>query len=167
MDIYFWSDLHLNHKAILEYEKRPFNDIESMNIALLENWQKIVKHNDIIFTLGDFTFHTKKDYISNILQELPGHKILILGNHDRQKSVKWWLDVGFDEVYKYPVIYEGFYILSHEPVYINKQMPYVNIHGHIHGNKYEGNQYINVSVEHTEYKPINFEEIKKNFTNSE
>ena len=167
MNIYIWSDLHLYHANIIEYEDRPFSSLEEMNAALLENWQKTVKSNDIIFNLGDFMFNTKKDIVNNILQQMPGHKILVLGNHDKHKSVKWWLDAGFNEVYKYPIIYEGFYILSHEPLYVNKSMPYINIHGHIHGQKYEGNQYVNVSIEHIDYKPVNFEEIKKKFVNFE
>ena len=37
-------------------------------------------------------------------------------------------------------------MMSHRPLYVNKQMPYVNLHGHIHSNKYDDNQHINVSV---------------------
>ncbi|UJF35196.1 metallophosphoesterase family protein [Paenibacillus hexagrammi] len=43
---------------------------------------------------------------------------------------------------------------------MNKHMPYVNIHGHIHGQKYESNQYINVSVERWNYEPVNFTHIQ-------
>jgi len=83
-----------------------------------------------------------------------------MGNHDRQRSRKWWLEVGFDEVVEYPIIYKDFFILSHEPMYLNKNMPMVNVHGHIHGQKYEGNQHVNMSVEHWDYTPVNFEVIK-------
>jgi hypothetical protein len=46
--------------------------------------------------------------------------------------VKWWLDTGFDEVYKYPIVYEGKYILSHDIVEAVKDSPFINIHGHYH-----------------------------------
>ena len=52
-------------------------------------------------------------------------------------------------------------MLSHEPLYVNKNMPYCNIHGHIHSLEYDSKHYFNVSVECINYKPINFEEIKK------
>lgn len=52
-------------------------------------------------------------------------------------------------------------MLSHEPLYVNKNMPYCNIHGHIHSLKYDSKSFFNVSVECINYKPINFEEIKK------
>lgn len=35
-------------------------------------------------------------------------------------------------------------------------MPYINIHGHIHSNNYDGSQHINVSVEQINYTPISF-----------
>ena len=62
---------------------------------------------------------------------------------------------------KYPIIYEKFWMLSHEPLYVNKNMPYCNIHGHIHSLKCDSKHYFNVSVECINYKPINFEKIKK------
>lgn len=43
---------------------------------------------------------------------------------------------------------------------MNKHMPYVNVHGHIHGQKYEGNNHFNICVEHWNYKPLTFEQIR-------
>ncbi|MNT50867.1 hypothetical protein D3C72_1878040 [compost metagenome] len=40
---------------------------------------------------------------------------------------------------------------------MNRHMPYVNVHGHIHGQKYEGIQHFNVSVELWDYRPVSFE----------
>lgn len=51
-------------------------------------------------------------------------------------------------------------MLSHEPMYMNKHMPYVNVHGHIHGQKYEGNSHFNICVEHWNYAPLSFEQIR-------
>lgn len=68
--------------------------------------------------------------------------------------------VGIEEIYKHSIIYEKFQMLSHEPLYVNKNMPYCNIHGHIHSLEYDSKHYFNVSVECINYKPINFEEIK-------
>lgn len=40
---------------------------------------------------------------------------------------------------------------------MNQHMPYVNVHGHIHGQKYAGNNHFNVCVEHWNYRPVSFE----------
>ena len=160
--IYIWSDLHLGHANIIEYEQRPFQNITEMNKKLLHNWRTIIKSNDTIINLGDIAFKTNKEYLSKIIKNLPGYKILIMGNHDRSKSTRWWIEIGFDEVYKYPIIYEGKYILSHEPIFTNE---YINIHGHIHNKKTENSELkylpnqINISVEMIDYKPILFEKI--------
>jgi calcineurin-like phosphoesterase family protein len=160
MSIYIWSDLHLNHDKIRLYENRPFDSEEAMNKAICKSWKETVKKRDTIINLGDVSWRLNKEWMSKTIKNLPGYKILILGNHDRGKSVKWWLDVGFDEVYKYPIIYDGSYILSHEPIYVNDHMPYVNVHGHIHTERSMNKQKYNVSIELLDYKPILFDDIK-------
>lgn len=167
MAVYIWSDLHLGHQNIIDYEKRPFSSVEEMDIALIQAWKKTVKSNDIIINLGDFSWKLNKEHITKLVKNLPGYKILIIGNHDRKKSLNWWYDVGFDEVYKYPIIYDDFFILSHESVYVGKEMPYVNIHGHTHGESTDNIQKINVSVEVIGYKPIPFDTIKTNFVKTD
>ena len=159
--VYIWSDLHLGHANIIEYGERPFQNIEEMDNNLINNWKKTIKPNDIIINLGDFAFKQPRIYLKELLKDLPGYKILILGNHDRKKSTNFWMDAGFNEVYKYPIIYEGKYILSHEPAEMNENMPYINIHGHIHNKNPEIKNQINVSVEKINYKPLLFRKIIK------
>ncbi|HWO53054.1 MAG TPA: hypothetical protein VNM49_01460 [Paenibacillus cookii] len=50
---------------------------------------------------------------------------------------------------------------------MNKHMPYVNIHGHIHSQKYEGLHYFNACVEHYDYKPVAFDEIRSTLVANE
>lgn len=52
-----------------------------MDQKLIENWNKVVKPSDYIFHLGDFCFKGSQ-YWDKILDQLNGHKFLILGNHD-------------------------------------------------------------------------------------
>lgn len=159
MAVYIWSDLHLRHKNILQYENRPFSSVEEMERTLLSNWRKTVASNDTLINLGDVWFGPKEE-CSKIIHNLPGKKILILGNHDRAHSLQWWRDVGFDEVYPYPILYDEFYLLSHEPLYINSSMPYANVYGHIHNRSFDDIQSMNVSVEKLGYSPISWEEVK-------
>lgn len=156
---YFISDHHFGHKHIIPFEDRPFTDVDEMTAAMISKWNAVVRQEDKVFHLGDFSF-LNKERTQAIVTQLNGYKILILGNHDRGRSRGWWLDAGFDEVSEYPMIYNQFFILSHEPMYMNKHMPYVNVHGHIHGQKYEGIHYYNVSVEQLDYTPVSFEQIR-------
>jgi calcineurin-like phosphoesterase family protein len=157
--VYIWSDLHLGHANIIKHGNRPFADVEAMDQALLHAWRTTVKPLDTIINLGDVSLRKNKEYLAKTIQSLPGYKILVFGNHDRGRSVKWWLEIGFDEAYKYPIVYEGKYILSHEAVDLAKDSPFINIHGHIHQNKIDHPRYVNVCVEITGHKPVPFEAI--------
>jgi len=154
------SDMHFGHKNIMLYENRPFSNVEEMNNLIMQNWNKTVGKNDKVFVLGDVSFYNKEK-TAQIIKNLNGCKTLILGNHDEERSVTWWRETGFDEIYRYPIVFEKFYILSHEPLYLSRNMPYANIHGHIHHLKYDDKQFFNVSVECIEYTPVNFEQIKE------
>ena len=79
--IWFISDTHFFHKNVLGFCNRPFDNVEQMNQAICDNWASVVKRNDIIFHLGDITFGSKTKTIQ-MLKALPGHKMLIMGNHD-------------------------------------------------------------------------------------
>lgn len=128
--------------------------MEKMDKTILRNWRETVKGDDTIINLGDVFFKWSKERAQNVIQNLPGHKVLILGNHDRSHSVDWWREVGFHEVYPWPIIYKEWYILSHEEVFLNEKMPYINLHGHRHEVKLNKPCYINVCVENTDYKPV-------------
>jgi calcineurin-like phosphoesterase family protein len=88
-----------------------------------------------------------------------------MGNHDRHKSTKYWKECGFNEVSKYPILFEEEFMLSHEPRY-EIENGYYNIHGHLHNNHgslYNKNKNIfyDVGVNGNNYKPIDFESVKK------
>jgi calcineurin-like phosphoesterase family protein len=102
-----------------------------MNETLIQKHNKKIKENDKVFILGDFCFANKEN-TKAIVSKLNGNLTLIMGNHDRARTRKWFLECGFNEVIEYPIILHDFFILSHEPVYLNKVMPYINLHGHLH-----------------------------------
>jgi calcineurin-like phosphoesterase family protein len=157
------SDTHFGHERIILYENRPFSTLEEMDETIIKNWNKVVNKKDKIFILGDFCFRYGKEKVEKLVKRLNGYKMLILGNHDYGRSNNWWIDIGFNEVSRYPIIVDDFYIFSHHPLYVNKNMPYINIHGHLHSKKMADDQHINVSIEQTDYKPIDFEIIKNRF----
>ena len=77
------SDTHFYHFNINKYEssrleamsKAGFNDPDDF---LIHQWNSIVKPDDLVLHLGDFS--TKKGF--EVIQNLNGRIILILGNHD-------------------------------------------------------------------------------------
>ena len=160
MRTFLISVMHFGHANIIKYENRPFASAEEMDNTIITNWKSIVKNKDVVLVLGDVSFYNKEK-TQQIIKNLPGLKTLILGNHDRSRSSTFWRDIGFHNVYKYPIIFRDFYMVSHEPLYINSSMPYINIHGHLHSNNINNNtkQYFNASVENINYTPILFESI--------
>ena len=125
------ADMHLGHENIIKYEDRPFEDAATMDTAIMANWNRVVKRDDIVFVLGDVSFYPRTK-TTQIITSLAGRKGLILGNHDAGRSESFWKDAGFEFVSRYPICVDGFFWLSHEPMFFTAAMPYVNIHGHIH-----------------------------------
>ena len=156
--VYFIADTHFGEENIRLYENRPFVDITEMDNVLQKRWNSHVNQQDTIYVLGDFGANGQE---KEILAQLNGRKFLVKGNHDIQTN-QYYRDCGFIEVYDYPIIFKDFWILSHEPLYVNTNMPYANIFGHVHNSpifKTYSNQHYCVSVERTQYAPISFDEI--------
>ena len=156
--IYFIADTHFSEENIMRYENRPFKDIVEMDTELVSRWNRIVNKDDDVYVLGDFGADGQEIFILN---QLNGKKFLIKGNHD-VKPNQYYRDSGFEEVYDHPIIIKDFWILSHEPLYINENMPYANLFGHVHNSpiiKTYSEQHYCVSVERINYTPISFEDI--------
>ena len=176
--IYFISDTHFDHKNIIKYCNRPFENIEHMNTTLINNWNEIVNTEDIIYHLGDFALGSK-ELIFDIVNRLNGNIYLIRGNHDKW-SVSTYEDFGFNVLKNAPIKLDKYKLmLSHIPI-PDSQIPkgFINLHGHIHDkklyeciDKYEPSRYsiekhLNIFCDVTDFKPISLNEIKisKNLT---
>lgn len=161
--IWLISDLHLNHRNIIEYCNRPFSSVEEMNRELIKNWNSVVKNSDRVFCLGDFCL-SGKDKVIELGNKLNGRKTLILGNHD-SCSLKTYYNAGFEMVSKYSICLEyKKIILSHKPIeYI--PFGFINIHGHIHNKKIkeftDSKGYFNVSADCINFTPICLDSIIK------
>ena len=87
MAIYTISDLHLS--LGMDKQMNIFGDNwENHDQKIKANWNKKVKQNDLVLLPGDFSWamyieDAKKDF--EYLNELPGTKLLLKGNHDY-----WW-----------------------------------------------------------------------------
>lgn len=155
MTTYFIADTHFDDDACVRYEHRPFYNSKEMNETLIERWNATVKPTDVIYHLGDFGCNSLLS-LKSILCQLNGNKFLIRGNHDNYTNEEYRKS-GFTDVYDHPIIINGFYMLSHEPLYVNVNMPYCNIYGHVHNNPSYHTKSIRshcVSVERISYTPI-------------
>ena len=105
------------------------------------------------FNLLRYTFICLGDVGSSdyAAQIKAGHKVLLLGNHDRRKDYK---DI-FDEIYEGPLFISEKILLSHEPVY---GLPWcLNIHGHDHNGiepYAEGCKHLNLAANVCGYTPV-------------
>ena len=79
--IYFTADLHFGHSNVISYENRPFQTVEEMDGALIQNWNRRVSPEDEIFILGDLTLKGPEK-ANAVLEQLQGRKYLVRGNHD-------------------------------------------------------------------------------------
>lgn len=157
--VYFIADTHFGEETIRRYENRPFADADAMNEEIIRKWNETVTAEDEVYVLGDFGAGGCE---AELLAMLNGKKYLIKGNHDT-KSNSYYRECGFEEVYDKPVILDGFWILSHEPLYVNENMPYANLFGHVHNApmyKTYSRQHYCVSAERIAYAPISFQKIK-------
>ncbi len=132
MTIFFTSDTHYGHRKVIDYCKRPFATVEEMNEMLIKRYCEVVTPQDVVYILGDLAFCDP----SLIVPRLPGHKRLILGNHDNRRPKLHKL--GFELVEDVAEIeIEGRHIwLSHYP---HRSWPRSShgswhFHGHTHGN---------------------------------
>lgn len=111
--VYIISDTHFDDPFCKDID--PAWPTSKEYVALLK---KSVTENDTIIHLGDVGNPAWMD-------ELPGYKVLIMGNHD----TKSLCERHFHEIYDGPLYIGRKLLLSHEPVYVPGA---VNIHGHAH-----------------------------------
>jgi len=159
VNIWITSDTHFYHSRIIssELEDRPFDDMNDMNEAIVDNWNSLVHPKDIIFHLGDVSLGRAQD-TRDICNSLNGLKVLVYGNHDYQRTVSFWQKAGFVYISKKPIDL-GAVILSHEPL---KEVPdeVFNIHGHTHSKiRKVSERHINVSMDVTDFKPVLLENL--------
>ena len=79
-----WSDLHLGHANIIEYQDRPFFSGDAMDAQLWERWESVLEPDSVLVLVGDVAVeegvcHAHWDRV----RHSPGReKHLVIGNHD-------------------------------------------------------------------------------------
>lgn len=162
--IYFTSDTHFGQERTLVLSKRPFVNVEEMDRTIINNWNTIVKDDDIVFHLGDFgNYETVK--------QLNGTIFLILGNYERKDIEEGKITLDYLEHIGIQVIPDNEQIthyipeteekicmqLQHEPSKCDKNV--FNLFGHIHGRQMIKKFGLDVGVDCHHFKPISIEDV--------
>lgn len=159
---YFIADTHFGGESIIKFAVRPFKSSSEMDNCIIERWNSLVNQEDTVFIAGDFFDNVNADFVKLTTSNLHGKKILIMGNHDSGLA-DFYREFGII-VYEYPIIFNEWYFVSHFPMYLNENMPYVNIFGHVHNNPIYKDHSTNsfcVSADRIDYTPVSFDHIKE------
>src|SRR5690348_13012574 len=169
LDTWLISDTHFGHKNIIKYCSRPQN----CDRLMIDNWKRLVDPNDTVLHLGDLVMTGQNGWKYNAeIFNLPGHKYLLKGNHDRGTNTYYKRQFNFEVVGK---SLDGNYwlsfehnnrrvILSHFPWSRGREW-HVNVHGHIHNNGYSAEalrmnkDHRNISVEVMNYEPVRLRDV--------
>ena len=165
-NIWFTSDLHLGHKNILKLSNRPFGEIEHHDDTIINNFNKVVKNEDIVYILGDISFNQSYNSYKQIFTRLNGKKYIIIGNHDNKQNLircqkeglvisvceSKTIQIGSDRIF-----------LSHYPH--REWSGYYNgayhLYGHCHCNLDDYKQSTDIGIDVWEYAPVSWSEIKE------
>ena len=167
--MYFTADTHFNHKNIIQYCNRPFQTVEEMNETLIQNWNNVVRTNDIIFHLGDFGFGKINKSI-DILKRLNGKKYLITGNHDKKLNNEFKSYFEFVRSYYEIKDIEPNIVLNHYSSIVWHKQHHGTwlLYGHHHGKLKESfyRKSMDVGIDcHPYYRPFHYDEIKEILNN--
>lgn len=138
MNVFFTSDLHFGHFNILRYDSRPFASIAEMDAEIVARWNSVVKNEDVTYILGDVSWRSDSE-TAELLKQLNGKKILIVGNHDDirnigEKSQKEFAEIHFGYWEIFDKELHKKVILSHYPIHFwnGQRKGAIMLYGHVH-----------------------------------
>lgn len=168
VDNWITSDTHFGHENILSFTDnglpvRSFTSVEEMDETIIQNWNKVVKPNDIVYHLGDVVLGTGRnaEYMS-ILDRCNGVKELVKGNHDLLDDC--FYTPYFRKIHAMIIMQKKWkIIMTHIPVHIDCMDRFrINLYGHLHQRKIDDKRYVNCCVDFpgNDYTPLNLEAIR-------
>lgn len=86
---FFTADTHLGHANIIKYCDRPFQTVEQMDDTIINNINEVVKANDRLYHVGDFSYRGGAKAIPAYRRRINCKNVFIVpGNHDRESQLK-------------------------------------------------------------------------------
>ncbi len=176
MSIFLTSDTHFGHESIIKFCDRPFVGAIEMDDALVARWNALVREDDIVYHLGDFTLkgaEAAKRYFAR----LNGRIFVLPGSHDErwfEKPVDYVSATAYP-ITKLPPIYslelqelrseDGHHtrplVRCHYAMRVWDRSHYGSIHayGHSHGQLEGLGRSMDVGVDTNNFYPYALEEV--------
>ena len=142
---YYISDLHLNHKNVVNegknFDHRPFDTLTEMHETIKNNWNGRITNADTVYLLGD-TVWKMTDEIIGLIAQLKGNKVAIRGNHCDFKDIRY--RQLFSEICDYKEISDNIHgknynvVLSHFPILMwngQHKKNWIHLYGHVHNSQ--------------------------------
>lgn len=172
--VWLTADLHLGHQRLIDYCRRPFSDAASMDDAMVRQLRK-VGADEWLILVGDLAMGSHLLSLP-LLRQIPGRKVLVLGNHDITRAgichyVSATDDAGaplFEAVVPF-LFWAGHggqeVMVTHYPLQVPapvgpsvandsaRALPLLNYHGHLHRDVLHHSprvQYVNVGWDVTQ-----------------
>lgn len=179
--LFFTSDTHFFHRNIIKYCNRPFENTDEMNKTLVENWNRVVPKDGIVFHLGDVSLTATPKALNDLLHSLNGEKYLIIGNHEKDALGKEYVREHWKGIYDIAEIFvpdeeitygEQHIVMCHYPMIVwnASHRGSWGLFGHVHGglsNKGEIKHSplaMDVGVDCHNYSPISYQQVKEQIT---
>lgn len=159
--LYFTSDTHFGHHAVIGYTHRPWKDVDEMDAALIDGWNSVVPADGWLFHLGDVSFRGNAATL-DILGRLHGRKVLLRGNHDHGLSAA--CKAMFEGIHDYlelkveaqRIVLCHFAFESWNAMHRGAW----HLHGHSHGSLRAFGRRVDVGVDCWNGKPMSFDELR-------
>lgn len=165
-NVWFTSDFHFDHKNICKYSNRPFNSVEEMNTAIIDNLNAKVGRSDRLYFLGDFCFNPKR--IKEFRERINCVNLyLIYGNHDQsiecnsenRRLFVWCKNL--EEI----KVGEQSITLCHYAMRVWNKSHYKSImlYGHSHGSLPDDPHALSmdVGVDPNNFQPLSFDDVRE------
>lgn len=141
---------------------RPFGSTDEMDETLIARWNSVVRKGDVVWHLGDFAMKATAERIAEVFARLNGKKHLIIGNHDRAKTLTLpWASRPEHRAYlrhpaeRLPIVLDHYaartWSKSHHGA--------AHLYGHSHGTLPGFGRSLDVGVDCWGFRPVAWDEI--------
>ena len=140
---FFTSDIHLGHRGVLDFDNRPWDNLDDMNEGLITRWNNKVGKGDHVYILGDLCW-LSGEKARLLVSRLNGNLHLIRGNHDRISKASY--RELFASIKDYDTVHVHLsdgtnrrVVMSHYPIplYHGHYNDSIHLYGHVHNTSEE------------------------------